>query len=262
MLLTEKRKKTRIIFFDIDGTLIPFGEKDLRPGLKQALKQKQQEGVKLFLATGRAPYFLPEFQDFSFDGALCFNGGYCYDRGGVIYRHPIRGEDIPVVVRNAKDLGRSVALASAARFGSNFFEENLEEYLHISENTCNVLKEYEAFEKEEIYQMMIGATADEDEALVKGTSSVMCARWWDRAVDIIPKDSGKDKAMEIVLSHFGFSVEESMAFGDGGNDLDMIRFAGIGVAMGNAAKEVKAAADYVALSAEEDGVSRALLELF
>ena len=56
------------------------------------------------------------------------------------------------------------------------------------------------------------------------------------------------------MEHFNLSVEESIAFGDGGNDVDMLLAAGIGVAMGNASDKVKAAADEVCGSVEEDGV--------
>ena len=131
----------------------------------------------------------------------------------------------------------------------------------ISENTCRVTEDYEALEQEEIFQMMAGTVPSQDEALIAGTKSVKVARWWDRAVDIIPRNSGKAVAMEKILKYYGFSVEESMAFGDGGNDLDMIQYAGIGVAMGNAVEEVKPAADMIADSCDRDGVFRTLQQI-
>ena len=60
------------------------------------------------------------------------------------------------------------------------------------------------------------------------------------------------------IKRFGFKLEETMAFGDGGNDIGMLRHAGIGVAMGNANDEVKAAADYITASVDEDGIYKAL----
>ena len=67
--------------------------------------------------------------------------------------------------------------------------------------------------------------------------------------------------MDKFISHFGIKLEETMAFGDGGNDIDMIKHAGIGVAMGNARDEVKAAADYVTTSVDDNGILNALIEL-
>ena len=60
------------------------------------------------------------------------------------------------------------------------------------------------------------------------------------------------------LDENGLKREEIMAFGDGENDIDMLKFAGIGVAMGNASDEVKAAADYVTDSVDADGIAKAL----
>ena len=69
---------------------------------------------------------------------------------------------------------------------------------------------------------------------------------------------GKPVGVGKMLERFGLKREESMAFGDGGNDIDMLRYAGVGVAMDNAGDDVKAAADYVTAGVDEDGVERAL----
>ena len=64
--------------------------------------------------------------------------------------------------------------------------------------------------------------------------------------------------IQKVLEHYGIRREEIIAFGDGENDMDMLQFAGIGVAMGNAGPEVKEAADYVTEHIDEDGLEKAL----
>ena len=70
-------------------------------------------------------------------------------------------------------------------------------------------------------------------------------------------DIGADKTVD----YFGLDISQTVAFGDGGNDIAMLRAAGIGVAMGNASDTVKSNADYVTVSVDEDGVAHALLEL-
>ena len=65
--------------------------------------------------------------------------------------------------------------------------------------------------------------------------------------------------MDEIINRFGLKLEETMSFGDGGNDVPMLRHAGIGVAMGNAADDVKQHADYVTSSVDEDGIMNALL---
>ena len=66
------------------------------------------------------------------------------------------------------------------------------------------------------------------------------------------------KRVTVTAAHFGFANGETMAFGDGGNDVAMLRAAGAGVAMGNACDEALAAADYVTASVDDDGIRRAL----
>ncbi|MDE6867429.1 MAG: HAD hydrolase family protein, partial [Muribaculaceae bacterium] len=68
----------------------------------------------------------------------------------------------------------------------------------------------------------------------------------------------KSRGLQAMADHFGFDMSETMAFGDGSNDIGMLKAAGIGVAMGNAAPEVKAAADYVTTNDSDHGIVNAL----
>ena len=68
----------------------------------------------------------------------------------------------------------------------------------------------------------------------------------------------KGRGLEIIAGHEGLRLDECMAFGDGGNDIAILRKAGTGVAMGNAGATVKAAADYVTDTIDSDGVANAL----
>ena len=88
-------------------------------------------------------------------------------------------------------------------------------------------------------------------------SNVRGVRWHPAFTDLIPADGGKAVGMQVMLEHFGWTKDNAIAFGDGGNDVDMLRFAGIGVAMGNATDEPKAAADYVTDSVDDAGIANA-----
>ena len=83
-------------------------------------------------------------------------------------------------------------------------------------------------------------------------------RWHPAFVDVTAKGNTKQNGIDQIIRHFGIKLEETMAFGDGGNDISMLRHAGIGVAMGNAKEEVKQAADYVTASIDDDGIAKAL----
>ena len=86
-------------------------------------------------------------------------------------------------------------------------------------------------------------------------------RWHPLFTDLIPEGSSKAVGIECLLKHFGIRREETMAFGDGANDIEMLDYVGTGVAMGNAADIVKAHADYVTDSSDDDGIANALTRL-
>lgn len=83
-------------------------------------------------------------------------------------------------------------------------------------------------------------------------------RWNDRAVDIISRNGGKVTGIKQYLKENHISAQESMAFGDGENDMEMLEFAGVGIAMGNAEDMVKKSADYVTDSVDNRGIENAL----
>ena len=250
--------KIRIAFFDIDGTLVNFGAGDISGVVKRSLRALRERGIKLFFATGRPPYLVPAFQNVTFDGMMTFNGSYCFDDNGVILSVPMNRNDIKTVVKNAGEIGLPVLIATSRRMGINFRQKELDDYAGFSGVACDVIDDYEQIQREDVYQMMLGAPPERDAWLLRGTSSVKIVRWWGKAMDVIPSDCGKAVGMRAILQHYGFAREESIAFGDGGNDQDMIAYAGIGVAMGNATPDVKAAADYVTDSCADDGVYTAL----
>ena len=84
-------------------------------------------------------------------------------------------------------------------------------------------------------------------------------RWNPYFADVVPQGSSKAVGIDRVIEHYGIRPDETIAFGDGGNDIAMLRHAGIGVAMDNAEDDVKQAADYVTASVDDDGVRKALL---
>ncbi|CDB11512.1 cof-like hydrolase [Bacteroides sp. CAG:633] len=90
------------------------------------------------------------------------------------------------------------------------------------------------------------------------TPNCEMGRWHPAFVDVTAKGNTKQKGIDEIIRHFGIRLEDTIAFGDGGNDISMLRHAGIGIAMGNAADHVKAAADYVTDTVDNDGIAKAI----
>ena len=226
----------------------------------EALERLRQKGVKLFLATGRAPKSVSFMRDyFDFDGVVAFNGQYCFDQTGVLFKQPIPFQSVlsvlPYLTEN--QIASSFETAEANFF--NIVNERVYELIRLvgvnepDPQTIDVTTL-----KQDIYQMTVYVNAEEEAVLMQHLPDCKALRWYPTFVNIIGEQSGKPVGIAEVCKKYGFSVNEIMAFGDGGNDIDMLGFAGTGVAMGNAAQAVKQAADYVTDSVDDDGVFKAL----
>ena len=99
---------------------------------------------------------------------------------------------------------------------------------------------------------------DEDAFMQAVMPNCVASRWTDLFADVNPKGLSKQTGVEFFCNHFGIDIAETISFGDGGNDITMLKATGIGVAMGNANPIVKAIADYVTDDVDEDGVWNAL----
>ena len=103
---------------------------------------------------------------------------------------------------------------------------------------------------------MLGCDLEERKYILEGTKNAKLAAWWDRAVDIIPKEGGKGTAIEQVLAHYKFSKEEAIAFGDGENDKTMLKRFYHSHAMENSHDSVKHCARYIIGTNKENSVAK------
>ena len=99
--------------------------------------------------------------------------------------------------------------------------------------------------------------AEREAEFLAHAPGIISQRWTPAFADMIREGGGKPVGIEAALKRNGLSRHECMAFGDGGNDISMLKYAEIGVAMGNANDEVKAHGDYVTSRSENDGIYNA-----
>lgn len=248
--------KIKIAFFDIDGTLIDPEKKRITDNTKKALLKLKENGVKICIATGRPPEKVPDFKSegIDFDAFLTFNGSYSFNETETIFKNPLDKEDVKQIIQNGEEMGHPVVLATKDRTEANGLEEDLVEYFSIANQRIKLATDFEELSKDEVFQIMMAGGKDEYKAMLKDTKRAAVAVWWPKAVDIIPSDGGKGVAVEKVLEYYHLSKEEAMAFGDGNNDLEMLKTVGLAVAMENASKELKEAADVICGHVSEDGI--------
>gem|GEM_PF-749545 len=163
-------------------------------------------------------------------------------------------KDVKKIIENAKRMERPVSIATAEEIVANGSDKDLEDYFAIAHHRVNVSEKFEEYVEKDVFQIMLGCDLEERKYILEGTKNAKLAAWWDRAVDIIPKEGGKGTAIEQVLAHYKFSKEEAIAFGDGENDMDMLLSVGKGIAMGNAAEKVKEIAADICESVTDDGI--------
>lgn len=248
--------KVKIAFFDIDGTLIDMERETMTEQMEETLLQLQKNNIIICIATGRPPKSVPQFSRVQFDAFLTFNASYCYTKKEVIFKNPIPAQDVHTIIRNANTIHRPVVIANLERNGANGRDQDIIDYFAISNQTVDVISDFDEIAEGEIYQIMLGGRKEEYEAILQDVSGAGITAWWPRAVDIIPANGGKGLGVEKVLDYFQFTKEEAIAFGDGTNDIEMLQAVGTGIAMGNASQDVKAVADVICGSVREEGIYR------
>lgn len=252
--------KVKIIFFDIDGTLIDVNKKSISDKTVETLLRLKENGIKICIATGRAPGSVPKFEGIDFDAYLTFNGSYCFNDKETILSTPIPGSDVKKIIANSARINRPTSIANKDRIVANGVDDDIVQYFAFAKLEVPVSDDFDEILNDEIYQIMMGATKEEYDEILKDTENAKITFWWDRGVDIIPSNSGKGKGIEAILEYYGIDKSESMAFGDGGNDIEMLQTVGIGVAMGNALDNVKEVADEVCGTSADDGIYNYCLE--
>lgn len=248
----------KAVFFDIDGTLLSHTLGGVPPSAQEAISQLRQRNIKLFLATGRhilEIHRLPVGK-FSFDGYVTLNGQILLNgQGEITGSFPVDPQDTAKLIAIFRQMEVPVQVVERGRMYLNFVNEQVR---FAQKAISTPVPETGSYTGAEVYQFNIYDSGRIVNPLMAELPSCKMSRWNPYAVDIIPKTGGKVAGIRKVLEQWGIAPEEIMAFGDGENDMDMLRFAGVGVAMGNAPDSVKACADYVTGGVDSGGIFSAL----
>lgn len=273
----------KAILLDIDGTLTN-SQKEITPKTRDALLAAQDKGVILVLASGRADVGLHRFADIldmkhhqgvfvAFNGAksLNYETGEVYfeqamtvDQGRRVLEH-MKHFDVASVIDCGEFMYTNDAYFTIQRDGAPWniveYEAHNNGFLVCEQRdlaACvdwginKILNAGEPAYLQEVWQEMYAPFEGE-------LSAMFTAPFY---YEFTPLGVDKSRALAETFTALGIDPSEVAAFGDAQNDQTMIEWAGCGVAMGNAVDEVKAVADYVTLSCDEDGIAAALEHLY
>lgn len=249
----------RAIFFDVDGTLLSHITRRIPHDTEQILMRLKEHGIKIFMSTGRHPAELLKLpvNNIKFDGYITLNGQLCLDdMGHIVFGTPFNKEITDKLVAFFECKKHPLALIEAERIYINFIDDTV---CRAQESVSTPVPEIASYENGLIYQATTFLKRQEEPLLeVYLPPGCKFARWSDVGVDIISAEGGKAKGIEYFCHLYGIRQDEVMAFGDAENDMDMLKFAQIGVAMGNAHDCVKEIADYVTSDVDQGGIKNAI----
>lgn len=264
----------KLIAVDLDGTLVR-NDQSISQRTVDTLIRVQEMGVKVAVASGRPTFGtahvaetlrLDEFGGY----VMSYNGGEIYDWGtkSLLHAQTLDENVIPYLYMCAREHGMPIMTYIEKEVVS---EVDNNEYIQYSVMRNRMtLRKVDDFVKAVEGAGIVKCIIVGSPTLLPALETKMQERLKGKAgvfrsepffLEIVPMGIDKGKGLSILLDKIGMKKSEIIAFGDGYNDTSMLQFAGMGIAMGNAAEEIKKAADMVTLSNNDDGVAIALEKL-
>lgn len=254
----------RIVFFDVDGTLL--SDKVVPDSTRQAISLLQAQGITTALATGRPEFELHELREqLSIDWAITCNGAHLGHRGQTVTGTAFSTERIDEWVELAQRTPGHTLLLYGAQH--TFSTSSIADcpYLSQADEEIGFLEPIpvsEAGRLPAIYQCILFAPEEEASPYTERyADELYLHRWHPWALDLTPQGINKSTGVQLLLDRLGISHEEAAAFGDGKNDLEMIQHVGLGIAMGNSCPELLACARHVTAHVKDDGILQAVTNL-
>ena len=250
------------LFFDIDGTLVSFKTHRIPESTVRALTLAKQNGSQVYIATGRPPLIISNLGQIEhlIDGYITTNGALCYIGDEIVQYQPISKKDVQTCVQDAIEKRNGLIVVGRDKVAvldpKGDVDRIFRLYLNVQE--FNEPAPLEEVLSQDVLQLTAFVGADYETDLLSRMPDCVSGRWHPEFTDITDKGADKGKGIIAIAAHNGLDLKQTLAFGDGGNDLSMIIQAGTGIAMANATDTLKLHADYITDSVDENGIQNAL----
>ncbi len=256
----------RLIAVDVDGTLLDDRD-SITSGTGEALNKAVKNGTVLTICTGRPVQSArPLVEELGIDAPfITYNGAMVVKglSGDIMYERCLEHDDAGMIYNLGQEYGTTVVVWSKNRLYANRLDDRAYRYGRQARTQPELMKDteevfgkgaskvlwYDTVERITQFQQQVGSRLD---------SNVNYHTSKPFYLEFVHSEASKAIALEHLGAHYGISREEMIAVGDGHNDISMIKYAGLGVAMANAPDEVKNVADYVTLSNNDDGLAHVI----
>jgi len=256
----------KFIALDVDGTLMT-SERTIADSTRNAIQAARKKGVLVSISSGR-PYVGvgPIAKELGLQAPMiAYNGGMIVDavNDQILYECSMKSDDARKVIADAQTEDTTLIIWSKDKLYVNRIDDRVESYIQISDVVPHLIEDYEALIGQGITKILWIDELDTIEAFretyrAKYREHLNVVRSLPMFLEFVDKGVSKAEAMKKIGELHGISREEMIAIGDGDNDLEMLEYAGLGIAMGNAHDEVKEKADAVTDSNDEDGIAKAI----
>lgn len=252
----------KIVFFDIDGTLYSSGIGILDSTI-EAVNQLIENGHKAVMCTGRSKGMMPEeYFHMGFHGMILGAGTYVAYEGEMLHHQLMNQEEVQTIIQWGKQQDAGIILEgdkSGYYDPDNFCEYYREMVQRTQRDTGTVLRPLNQAEdilKWTYHHLEVDKISDIERILdykVKGTFHEPT-----NSVEFLPAGINKAVGIQKILAYSGISRQDTYAFGDSANDIEMLQYVNYGIAMGNAVPELLQKANYRTARADEDGIALGL----
>ncbi|SDW66967.1 hypothetical protein SAMN05444487_10588 [Marininema mesophilum] len=251
----------KIIFFDIDGTLLTK-EKTILNSTKYAINALQKKGDIVAIATGRAPsMFVHIARELNINTYIALNGQLVVHQGEIMQNNLLDKEMIQDITDLAYANQHVVGFGNKDNFlishANHIYAERSFKHLKLPYPDVDPRCFYDVG----VNQLNLFCTREE-EGLYKATfPNYQFIRWGDFGADVLPKDVSKVVGIKLLIERLQIHLDDCYAFGDGENDIQMLTFIKNSVAMANGVPEVKVVSNYIAPSCDNHGIFTGLKRL-
>lgn len=264
----------KALVLDIDGTLTNSA-KEISPATKKAIQDLMKRGQKVILASGRPTPGMRRYEEEleldKYGGyLLSFNGARIVEcrSGEIVYQKILPLTLLPGLYGFAKKNSCGLITYLGNEVISAFpVDKYVEIEARINGLPVREVSDFLGFVDFEINKCLMTAAPEKAELLEEQLQQkyghiASIYRSEPYFIEIMPKDVDKAASLDKMFPAIGVTRENTVCCGDGFNDISMIRFAGVGVAMGNAQQPVKDAADYITATNDEDGLVQVIEKFF